>query len=296
MCKACGLVTHAARKRSNDPSGTLALQKRYESAFGGRWGKVRAAARRLVVQDDAFGITDQGRGVITNAKYQFATVPDRVGAFQTWFAREVNLALFDGNLGRSRDEATDRFFGNTFANTAYRRGLINAAGQLQQAGATVGSDYVVNAMSRGRHYDMLKRLHTRAYDDLRGISAEASKQIGNSIAQGLVEQWSTEKIAKAISDRIEKIGITRSRTIARTEILSGYNEAELNTYDDAALNNVMLEPELLTAGDNRVCEECEAAAQQKYTLASARGLLPLHPNCRCVWLPLIVDGKRIDLK
>lgn len=297
MCDACGLATHArARGRSTDPTKTLTLRRNYEGQFASRWGEVRRASRALVVEDNAFGIGEDGDRITALAKYQFATVPDRVAAYQAWFAQQVNRSLFDGNLSKSYDEAADRFFGNSFANTAYRRGIINGAGQIKSAGGRVASSFVEGAVTRDKHLEALKRLNMRAFDDLQGISAAASKQIGNTIATGLVEQWSTAAIAAAISERIDKIGIQRSRLIARTEIISAFNEAELNTYDDAGLAGVMLEPELLTAGDNRVCELCEAAARVKYTVATARGVLPLHPNCRCTWLPVIVNGREIDLK
>jgi hypothetical protein len=40
-----------------------------------------------------------------------------------------------------------------------------------------------------------------------------------------------------------------------------------------------------TAGDDRVCKICLAAAEDSYSLDEARGLLPLHPRCRCSWVP-----------
>lgn len=44
-----------------------------------------------------------------------------------------------------------------------------------------------------------------------------------------------------------------------------------------------------TAGDDYVCPECEALEDQVFTLQTARGMLPLHPNCRCALYPLEED-------
>lgn len=45
--------------------------------------------------------------------------------------------------------------------------------------------------------------------------------------------------------------------------------------------------EVLTAGDDLVCEECEdIASGGPYTLDEARGLIPAHPNCRCSFVPV----------
>ena len=43
--------------------------------------------------------------------------------------------------------------------------------------------------------------------------------------------------------------------------------------------------EWTTAGDERVCPECGGWEGIKMTIEEARGMIPLHPNCRCDWLP-----------
>jgi len=60
------------------------------------------------------------------------------------------------------------------------------------------------------------------------------------------------------------------------------------------LLKAVLEPEepeptlvnVLTAGDDRVCQDCEdIAADGPYELDEARALIPAHPNCRCAFIP-----------
>jgi hypothetical protein len=44
--------------------------------------------------------------------------------------------------------------------------------------------------------------------------------------------------------------------------------------------------EVLTAGDDKVCDECDdIAAGGPYDLDSARDKIPAHPNCRCAFIP-----------
>jgi hypothetical protein len=44
--------------------------------------------------------------------------------------------------------------------------------------------------------------------------------------------------------------------------------------------------QVLTAGDDKVCENCLAIAENgPYDLDAARGLIPNHPNCRCAFIP-----------
>lgn len=41
---------------------------------------------------------------------------------------------------------------------------------------------------------------------------------------------------------------------------------------------------ILTAGDADVCVVCERLARNEYTIREARGVLPAHNNCRCIWV------------
>jgi hypothetical protein len=43
---------------------------------------------------------------------------------------------------------------------------------------------------------------------------------------------------------------------------------------------------VLTAGDDRVCQNCQDIAEDgPYEIDEARGLIPAHPNCRCAFVP-----------
>ena len=44
--------------------------------------------------------------------------------------------------------------------------------------------------------------------------------------------------------------------------------------------------EVLTAGDEKVCRQCQDISEEgPYTLAEAHDLIPAHPNCRCAFIP-----------
>lgn len=51
---------------------------------------------------------------------------------------------------------------------------------------------------------------------------------------------------------------------------------------------------VLTAGDDRVCQVCEDASEEgPYSLEEAQGILPLHPRCRCAWVPAVVKPELV---
>lgn len=291
--KCTGGVHTAARRRArgkrSDPTRTAALRRQYEAQFIKRLRRVIKSMRAQVATRNELDIA-------ANKKYSFSTDQEKVHAFTAWFERAINKALFGNSLDKDFDSAIGTFWGNSFANIAYRRGMLRAIRDLKRAGAKVAPEYLTNALKRGFHGDTLKKLYTRQFDDLRNITREMSKQVGETLAEGLASGLDPFGLADKLVDRVEKIGITRARLLARTEVISTYAEAELNVLDEAGVQGVELEPELMTAGDERVCDQCEAAARQSYTVEGARGVIPLHPNCRCAWAPLIKNGKEIELR
>jgi SPP1 gp7 family putative phage head morphogenesis protein len=85
--------------------------------------------------------------------------------------------------------------------------------------------------------------------------------------------------------------------LARTEIISAHAEASLNSYEEAGLEGVNVKAEVLTAGDDRVCEICaDLEDGGPYSMDEARGLIPAHPNCRCVLTPIIDNADEVDLR
>lgn len=283
------LGAFAVNSRRRDPTQTTTLSRDWEREFRRRWGFIKAGVRAQVVGKDGFGLT-------TNAgRFAFDLDAQKVAAFGNWFDRQVDVHLLGNPNGLDFDKASERFWGNSYANMAYRRGLIGASGQVRRGGGTVSDDYVKSALGRGRHVDAMRRVYSRTYSDLRGITVEAGQQIAEVLSDGLGQGFTPDRIAAAIIDRVEKIGVTRSHLIARTEIISAYNEAELNTYEDAGIEGLGLEVEWLTAGDLRVCPDCDEASKKEWTVATARGILPLHPRCRCAWVPKIPTDRRVSL-
>jgi len=75
----------------------------------------------------------------------------------------------------------------------------------------------------------------------------------------------------------------RAETIARTESAAAAVHGELESYKEAGVGEV----EFSAASD--CCDICFEYDGDRYTVGESRGVLPLHPNCRCDWLPVIPD-------
>ena len=99
------------------------------------------------------------------------------------------------------------------------------------------------------------------------------------------------KTAKPHYVIVDAIGVTRARTLARSEMTAAYAEAQLNTYEELGIEGVEVEAEFATAGDDVVCPECEELEGKIYSIEESRGVIPVHPNCRCAWIPVVAEAR-----
>lgn len=83
-------------------------------------------------------------------------------------------------------------------------------------------------------------------------------------------------------DRLQR---DRSKLIARTEVSRSANEGYLDSLEGTRYEEV----ELSMAAD--ACPACLDLAGETFKRSEARGMLPIHPNCRCHWI-VVIPRKR----
>ena len=74
---------------------------------------------------------------------------------------------------------------------------------------------------------------------------------------------------------------TRAEMVSRTEIIASSNEGALHRYELSGIDK----SEFFIAPD--ACEECIPYDGKIYATKDSHGIIPIHPNCRCVWLPVV---------
>ena len=115
-----------------------------------------------------------------------------------------------------------------------------------------------------------------------GYAANGVKQVG------IDPEWIP---TRHFHDRDTRKGAVRRRVTANRERRSAVFAAKQQAKREAAerrLEQALASGEvgILTAGDDKVCDECDdIAAAGPYDLDEARGLIPAHPNCRCAFVP-----------
>lgn len=274
------LHTHG-RYGKYDPTRTTTLRMRYERDMSRRFRKLQAEIKNYIIRDNRMSLND----VRTNADFEFANDAAKVAKFTSWLKKQSRLIVLGGPV----NEATNKSWQSLYIDSAYQRGLAAAASKLRGAGVSVADSYVDSAFFRPRHADAVGLIYTRIYSDLDGITTTMDAKISKSLATSLGEGLGAAATASALDDVVSSIGLQRARTLARTETIAAYAKASLNSYRDAGLSGVSADVEFATADDDEVCPECEELEGNVYSIDDADGVIPVHPNCRCSWLPVVGD-------
>lgn len=227
-------------------------------------------------------ITPPNRG-----QFDFPSDPRKVREFSSWLDEQVERGVLEVAPGE-RNVSAREAWQNVYVRRAYEKGVNHADSFLVSEGV-IAPEQTLDAVFRApMHADAAGLLYTRAYDELDGVTDAMAQSMRRELTQGLVEGHNPNKIARTLNDRVENIGLHRGRLIARTEVIRAHNEGALNRYASMGdrLDGVTVLAEFSSAQDGDVCPVCAALEGTLMTVREARGRIPVHPNCRCTWLPV----------
>jgi len=100
------------------------------------------------------------------------------------------------------------------------------------------------------------------------------------LAAGLVEGESITHITKRLEQYFKENEKWKAERLARTETIAASNEGALHRYELEGVGKSEFYP------SPDACEECLPLAGE-YITKDSHGMIPVHPNCRCVFLPVI---------
>lgn len=113
------------------------------------------------------------------------------------------------------------------------------------------------------------------------------------LAQGLQAGESIDKMARRINKQFNSKAYQSQRLI-RTESARVITEAHERIYEEIGIDEVMW----LATLEGNTCSECSALDGERFKLdEDTRPIPPLHPNCRCAYVPIPFDDyKTTDRK
>lgn len=272
---------------SLDPTKTAALRRRYTQAMNRRFRELAQDVRESFVAG-ALSVNEAAR----QGDFDRPTLIERVQAFSGWLQAQIASRILE-----QVTPFVQRLRGhwqNVFVRAAYLRGITSVESELRAAGelsAPVPSIEV--ALRSGIHKETLDLMNARVFEGLRGITDDMAARLSDIFSRSLIEGVGPSIIAKRITDQIGSISKRRAMVMARTEIVRVYSEARLNTMERNNIDGVTAEVEaqFTTAGDARVCQICRGLNGRTFTIQQARGVIPVHAQCRCTWTSVLKESR-----
>jgi SPP1 gp7 family putative phage head morphogenesis protein len=287
-----------------DPTRTITLRTRATAAMRRRFNALATAVTAVVGTADGLGLAktpapvlhaDTGDVAPEVAAWRFLTDAGKVAAFLEWLKQQIDDKILEPVGDVQQHWLVE------FVLPAYQKGIARAyadvrpVSQAKDASFYAGgrAQFLQDAFRSPVSVEKLKLVFTRAYEQLKGITADMAGKLSRIVTDGVANGRHPYDVARSITKEIDSINRRRAEVLARTEIIYAHAEGQLDSMTRLGLEDVQLMAEWSTAGDDRVCPLCQEHEGEIIPIAEAHGLIPLHPNCRCSWLPVVTRGLKI---
>lgn len=268
----------AHNDRKTGPAKIATLADRYGGELASRYRTLKGLVRQTVDRSDALRLN---RDALASPRGDFGFDDDdrKEEAFMRWFRQaqrdEVLEPVGDAALRNGRHYTAK------YVRSSQRGGLRHAGKELRKAGFDVSDSDVESAFNARIRSDQLRTLYRRQFTALEGITDSVGTDVSRELTEGLLAGENPRDVADSINDRVDSIGVTRGRVLARTELSRSYNAAAAGRYQEYGVEKV----EILVSGPCAACQKLKAG--DPYPVEKAAGLLPNHPNCVCSLSPVV---------
>lgn len=266
-----------------DPSKTTMLRRQYGRTLLADFDVLLRLIVLSIVDNNVLNL-DELTGMVSFDPVTGRSILDRhvtVRGFDVWLGGASEDLLLVG-----RRNAPNQFVARALASGARQADI-----DLQRAGI-IPRQQVSNRpqIVGARHQATLKALSDGNFARIQGMTADLQVRASDTVARGLAEGWKPSTVARQLE---REIGVSKVRAtaIARTEMVRASAEGKLDRYSQYGVQRVgaVIEARFTTAGDEDVCQICLGLESRNggiYTIAEARGIIPVHTNCRCSWRPV----------
>jgi SPP1 gp7 family putative phage head morphogenesis protein len=301
MCETCTHIIQVnaslLKKEGYDPTRTTTLRNLFARESDRRFNTLIKDIVHRVVNTEFFAPSISTFQKPT-PNYDFPIDPNKLNSFLQWLEEQVNKGILNG-------------WPNKYISEAYKRGVLRAITEMRKAKYSVPTIMeqggISNVMRLPYHISTLELLYLRVFENLKGITAQMQQVIIKVLLEGFTNKESYAVIAEKLvavtnGAKLGELGIfdklgrfiparRRAELLARTEIVRANHLAMINEYRRWGVTGVIVLAEFQTAGDERVCSICASMEGNLYTLDEAEGLIPVHPLCRCIILPIIKEER-----
>ena len=267
------LRLNADKVAKDDPTKTFQLRQRAVAEINRRFAKIRKAVREAVLVG----------GLVTNAvspgQFEYTRDANKIPEFNAWLQNEIDreiLGIANGTIPAPEDHWL-----NVYVGDAYERGAKKTRAYAERNINSLDSLPDYHPLGNPFHMERAELIFQRVYSDLKGVTEVMSSQISRELANGMMRGLNPKEVAENMADRVDKIGITRARLIARTEIVESHNRASLNEAEELEEETgVAIKMQWVTSMDGRERPSHAARHLKIYPRDEASNMLG-EPNCRC---------------
>jgi SPP1 gp7 family putative phage head morphogenesis protein len=294
------LIVANKATQNYDPTRTTVLRAQFMKDMDRRFVSLGRLIKQAIIEDDVFGLIEPKHDLIkiitvneTPGKeaFKFSTSQDKVSQFMAWLKQQEKKGLLQTTTIPQIGTPLEKAWTDQYIQDSYKRGVTRARYEMGAAGmGTPGIEEtggISASMSTPFHMDRVGMLYARTFEDLIGVTAQMDSAISRILSQGMVDGDGPRSLAVKI---VDATGVSRRRamTLARTEIIRAHHSAMVQEYKNWAVEGVVVKAEWVDAGFN-VCPECAKNNGKIFDLNEIEGLIPLHPNCRCIALPTMPE-------
>lgn len=267
-----------------DPTGTARLRGAFRREAARRLATVLRLTRIGVVDHDMLGLRPLQLGGGMLFMQNSSGNADKLRQFADWFAGIMTTVFL-----------SDYSWLIQHLNQAYASGQRAAEGFSKQSASARMDD----------------SFRQQAVHEVEGIIAAAVQQAARSMADSVRARSNPRMAYNRISRIVKKIAGNRLNILCNHFVVLLHNRARLDEFAALGVRKIGIVPEklpgqsvrdhahagcqfhdleivnVLTAGDDLVCQACEdIAAGSPYTIEEADGLIPAHLSCRCAYVPI----------
>lgn len=307
------------RKVSIDPTGTKNLRAAFNSTLAIKWRGLRVMARKMIVEQDILSMGSRGLMAIANPVIQQGATKTQM--FQRWFDYIAAAQVLNGDGSFMRDFIVRGYAaGRTFAQGEVGPYSTHLAGDRQETLhqlAVIELQGIIEAVSQKAVRAVAAGLlgGQRPIAIARAVQA-AIDTVGVPRTTALVELLTIKAFSEASLDvyasaGVQRVGLVPETLLAKTtdarKVTPSGRYGTRSRGETPGLRTIQRiakqerEIALLagglvgvkTAGDVNVCKVCRAIAKKgPYKINKARMLIPAHPRCRCVFVPVVTTRKK----
>jgi len=266
-----------------DPTKTIVLRNKAARQIDVRFNRIKRAVRSAFTKGKLLTNISLAR----DGEFEFTRDGDKVAEFQAFLQKQIDDEILRIETLTVTQRDLENHWLNRSVGEGYRRGAVKSRLAVERGLPNIAKLPSYNPFANPAHVERAELIFQRVYEDLEGVTQVMSKQMSRILSEGIVRGDNPKEVAEAMLDRVDKIGKTRAKLIARTEIIESHNiasikEAELLESE----TGVEIKMEWVTALDGRQRHSHEARNGNIYTKEEVQKLIG-EPNCRCNVTPYI---------